>query len=151
MIRAPLKYDRDAASRESGLVCGVSLAKQEFKEECDINELCRRFGLGYEMPQGLRLPTYGDFSHISDYHQAVSAIALARESFDELPAHVRERFSHDPGRFVDFCSDSRNRAELVSMGLIEAPTARLAVREVPPQPAAPSTPVASAGEPAKAV
>lgn len=119
MFRRYYEYDTQAASRESGLACEASLdrTRQEFKEECDINTLIRRFGLGYEMPQGLRVPQYGDFSHISNYHEALNQIAAAGETFDLLPAHVRDRFQNDPGRFVDFCLDSKNRDELVSLGL----------------------------------
>lgn len=96
-----------------------SRAKQAFKDECDINTLVERFGLGYEMPRGLRIPRYGDFSEVTDYHSAANALAAARESFDALPAHVRARFQNDPGAFVDFCSDDANEAEMLKMGLIE--------------------------------
>lgn len=144
MIRVAGQYNRDEASIESGLVCGESMTHQEFKEECDINTLCRRFGLGYQMPQGVRIPTYGDFSHISDYHQALNAIAMARESFDTLPAHVRERFVNDPGRFVDFCSDSRNRPEMEAMGLLQSAPARSASVQATTPPTKPSEAPAAA-------
>lgn len=128
-------YDRFDGD-EHGLMCkDESLAKQSFKEECDINVIVQRFGLDYQVPQGLRLPTYGDFTGVTDFHSAANAIALARESFDLLPAHLRTRFNHDPGSFVAFCSDDANRAEAEKLGLVM------------PKPPKVDAPVASPGAP----
>lgn len=118
-IRSAYNYDRDAASLESGLACkGERGARQEFKDECDINVLLRRFNVTGQFPEGVRMPTYGDFESVNDFHSAANAIAAARESFDVLPAEVRRRFNNDPGDFVDFCSDSKNRDEAVRLGLV---------------------------------
>lgn len=120
--RAPYAYDADAASDAAGLFCAdATLAKQSFKDECDINVLVERFGLGATIPAGLRLPTYGDFTGVSDFHTAANAIAKANESFAALPASVRWRFENDPGQFVAFCSDEKNLPELRKMGLATTP------------------------------
>ena len=107
-IRTPYNYDMDAASVESGVSCPLDedMTQQQFKAECDINEIVRRFGLGQKMPESLRLPQYGDFTEVMDYHTACNAIAEAGEAFDSLPSALRERFSNDPGKFVDFVSKS---------------------------------------------
>ena len=122
-IRSPYNYDVDAASVESGLDCSEAedMTQQQFKEECDINEITRRFGLGAEMPKGLKVPSYGDFTGIESYHDACNAIAEAGESFDALPASLRDRFGNDPGQFVDFVLNDANRDEAVRLGLIQAP------------------------------
>ena len=122
-IRSPYNYDVDAASVESGLFCDAEedMTQQQFKEECDINEITRRFGLGAEMPKGIKVPTYGDFTGIESYHDACNAIAEAGESFDALPATLRDRFKNDPGEFVQFVLDDKNRDEAVRLGLIQAP------------------------------
>lgn len=36
----------------------------------------------------------------------------------DLPAKVRSRFENDPQKFLEFCSDPKNRDEAVSLGLI---------------------------------
>lgn len=134
-VRAPYNYDTDMLSEETGLAClDVSLAKQSFKEECDINTIIDRFGIGYEMPEGVVAPVYGDFTEVKSFQDAVNAIAAANESFDALPAAVRARFRNDPAGFVDFCSDELNRAEAEKLGLVFK-------KEVVP--AATSTPAAS--------
>lgn len=135
-VRNPFNYDRNEASRRSGVDCSlaVNMAKQEFKDECDINTICKQFGLGYEVPRGLRIPTYGDFDMVNDFHSAANAMAAAHESFDALPAHLRERFQNDTGKFVDFCSDPQNRSELVNMGILQEPEIRdRSGRMLPPE------------------
>ncbi|AXH76104.1 MAG: internal scaffolding protein [Microviridae sp.] len=118
-VRTPYNYDVDEASEDSGLTCvEPSLTKQEFKEECDINTIIERFGLAYQMPEGTRMPTYGDFTGLDSYHEAMNAIAQAGESFDVLPASVRARFQNNPGQFVDFVLDEKNREEAVKLGLV---------------------------------
>lgn len=120
----PFNYDARAASERAGLRCPPeSLAHQSFKDECDINTIINRFKIGYEMPEGVRMPTYEDFSEVHDFQSAANAIAQARESFDALPAEVRFRFHNDPADFVAFCSDERNRPEAVKLGLVPPPPA----------------------------
>lgn len=119
-VRSAYNYDRDAASDASGLACvDESRAKQSFAEECDINTIVRRFGLSGELPTGVRMPTYADFTGIFDFHSAMNAIAQAGEAFDSMPAHVRARFDNDPAKFVDFCSQEENRAEAIKLGLVD--------------------------------
>lgn len=131
-IRTPYNYDMHAVSRQTGLACDPAedLTQQQFKVECDINEIVRRFGLGQKMPESLRVPQYGDFTGISDYHEACNAIASAGESFDALPAKVRERFANDPGKFVGFVLEEKNRDEAVRLGIIKAAKEPLKVASV---------------------
>lgn len=98
-----------------------SRAKQEFAEECDINVIVKRFGLLGKLPQGVRMPQYGDFTGVESFHEAANAIAAANESFSAMPAEVRARFQNDPERFVQFCLDDANREEAIKLGLVVAP------------------------------
>ncbi|AXH77972.1 MAG: internal scaffolding protein [Microviridae sp.] len=117
-IRSAFNYDVDEASDESGLVCPEpTRTQQQFCEECDINVIVQRFGITGAMPESMVLPTYGDFSGVGDYQSAIDAISQAQEAFMQLPGHIRAKFGHDPGAFVDFCSDEANIDELRSMGL----------------------------------
>ena len=120
-IRAPFNYDRDSASAESALLCeDVSLSVQSERDDCDINVTMERFGHGVPLPGSLRVPTYGDFTGVSDYRSALHLISEADESFMQLPAVVRSRFQNDPARSVEFCSDPSNIDELRSLGLADA-------------------------------
>lgn len=118
-VRTPFNYDVDKASDDSGLKCDdESLTKQSFKDECDLNNLVKRFGVGTPIPVPSRMPTYGDFTGISDYRSALDAILAADDVFMALPPNIRERFENDPAALVDFCSDPSNRSEAMELGLI---------------------------------
>lgn len=118
-VRSITNYDFKEASLASGLSCPEQTrAHQEYKLECDINQIMKNFGHTGQLPSNIRMPTYGDFEQLDDYHQALNAIARANESFDQLPSDVRKRFNNDPGLFVDFCSDEKNRDEAKALGLV---------------------------------
>lgn len=118
-LRTPYNYDMEAAGDEDAINnTEPSLTHQSMAEECDINTIIRRFGLSGELPVNQRMPTYGDFTQVTDFHTAMNAITEAREAFMAMPAEVRARFHNDPGEFVDFCSDETNINEARKLGLV---------------------------------
>lgn len=117
-LRTPYNYDMAQVSEETGLLCSEpSLAVQDAADEADINTIVRRFGLTGELPSGVRAPVYADFEEVIDFHSAMIAVRSAEVAFMQMPPDVRSRFGNDPGAFVDFCSDSKNLAELQKLGL----------------------------------
>jgi len=127
-LRSLGNYDSDKVSVETGLACeDPSLAQQQFKDECDINTILDRFNVTGQLPVSALQPQFGDFSGVTDYQSALNAVLDAQESFDALPARVRERFANDPAAFVDFCLDEANRGEMKALGLIELHRALLDV------------------------
>lgn len=136
-------YDRQSVSDVTGLDCSESedMAKQEFKDETDINTLVRRYHLTGELPEGVRKPEYGDFTSVASYHEAANMIAQANEAFMAMPAEIRARFGNDPGAFVEFCEKPENLEEARRMGLV--PEVELRAREEAE--AAPVAPVSPPG------
>lgn len=141
-------YDTNAASDESGIDCryklneetgeledNPSMAKQSFAEECDINVMLKRFGITGQMPQGLRLPEYGDYEQVVDFQTAMNIVVEARETFMEMPAHVRARFHNDPQEFLEFCADEKNKDEAVKLGLVVEPEPLVELAPKPVEPA----------------
>lgn len=121
-LRTAYNYDRDLASRESGLFChDLSLTQQHMADDADINEIVRRFGITGQMPQGVRLPTYGDFVGVNDYRAALAAISEADDNFMQYPADLRARFDNDPFKFTEFVLDPASKEELYTLGLAERP------------------------------
>lgn len=143
-LRAPGNYDADMASAHSELFCDPAegMTQQSFAEECDINTIVRRFGLTGEFPSDFQMPQSGDFTGVTDFHEAMNIVRQAQEEFMELPADVRARFANDPGRLLSFLDDESNRAEALKLGLLRAPLEKtrdvvaavdeLAARLVPP-------------------
>lgn len=117
-VRAPYNYDADVVSEETGLEClDLSKAQQNQKDESDINNIVRRFGLTGELPLGVRPPQYGDFTSVTDYQTALNAVLEADRVFMMMPYNVRQRFNNSPEEFVDFCSNPENIDEMVKLGL----------------------------------
>lgn len=133
ILRSMFNYDVDQVSVETGLACqDPSLAQQQFRDECDINNILERFNVTGQLPVTPLEPQFGDFSGIRDYQTALNAVIAAQDSFDSLPARVRERFANDPAAFVDFCLDESNRDEMKVLGLLNE--AALAAVSSPTEP-----------------
>jgi len=115
----PYNFDRSAWSKANGLAC-LDPTKTQVNEQAstDINEIVRQFGLTGQLPDNPLPPQYGDFSDVLDYHGALNAVRGAEEAFMALPAAVRDRFSNDPGRLIEFVADDANMAEAAKLGLI---------------------------------
>lgn len=119
-FRSGFNYDVDAASNEAGLFCDdESLAIQSAKEESDINNIVRKFGLTGQLPDQVSMPKSGDFSNIPDFHTAMNLVRKSQEAFLTVPAEVRARFGNDPQAFMHFVEDDRNRDEAKRLGLLK--------------------------------
>lgn len=119
-LRTPYNYDTLAASDESGIACEeASLAQQQFKDECDINNILKQFNITGQLPANTLSPKYGDFTGISDYKTALDRVIAADEEFMNLPATIRARFNNDAAELIQFLDNEENRAEAEKLGLIE--------------------------------
>lgn len=94
--------------------------KSEFKEECDINNIMKKFNQTGQLPGMIQKnPQYGDFSDPITYQDALNTVIHAQEQFAGLPAHVRARFANDPQLFLKFATDASNAKEMASLGLMK--------------------------------
>ena len=109
-----------------------SLSKQEFKDECDINIIMKKYGPREMVPLGgTRQPMFGDFTQVVDYASAMEQTQDAYEQFMELPAELRAMHDNDPQRFIDWF-DAADEEALRNAGLIvEPPPAAVVVSEAP--------------------
>jgi len=140
-VKNPVTYDRDKNSDNSKFVfTRPSRTQQSFRDECDINNILRKFNVTGQLPIGSVQPEYGDFSGVTDYQSALNAVMAAQDSFLALPAKVRARFDNDPAFFIEFASDEANKDEMRALGLIREETVQTVV-------SSPSEPVL--GEPAQ--
>ena len=122
-VRSAYNYDRNLASRESGLVCDdESRAVQSAEEESNINTIVRRFGISGKLPDQVAMPKSGDFSGAPDFHTAMNLVRQAQEEFVRIPADVRARFRNDPQEFMNFFENPDNYTEALKLGLVNART-----------------------------
>lgn len=102
-----------------------SRTRQEFKDECDLQKIIRRFSSTDEgmqalaNAQGFISGRFEDVSSVPDYQTACNLKMRADAIFEALPAALRKRFDHDPGKFLDFVDDPANIEELKSLGLVK--------------------------------
>ena len=116
-------YDTKTASDDAVVQepYGESLTIQAHAEDADINVLMKRYGITGHMPENPRIPTYGDFSNITDYRSALHAVQAAHEGFMEIPAELRARFDNDPQKFLEYAANPANNDDLIKHGLKKAP------------------------------
>jgi len=121
--RSAYNYDPKVASVECALCMPEDEGKtqQHFKEECDINTIIKRFGLGVALPTTFKAPMTGDFSDVSDFQTAMNAVKEAETAFMQMPAALRKRFDHDPQQLLGFLDHEGNREEAMTLGLIPRP------------------------------
>lgn len=98
--------------------------KQEFRDECDINVLMKRYqktGLFPQYPH--QSPRYVSNIGMPDYQESLNIVNQAREEFAGLNSELRKRFDNDPAKFLAFVNDEKNADELIALGLREKPKA----------------------------
>lgn len=117
-VRSAMNFDKKAWSNKWGFKCtDVSRTVQAHKDEADINNIVKAFGITGKLPQGLRVPTYGDFEGVDDYRSAVELVKEAEANFLKVPAELRAKLGHDPGNFAEWCADPGNLEEMRKLGL----------------------------------
>lgn len=135
-VRTSWNYDTNQASIDTGLACAdESLTQQQFRDECDINNILRNFGVTGHLPTTAVQPMAGDFTEIGDYQEALEAVRASEENFLALPSSVRDRFQHDPRVFVDFCLNPANLEAVRELGLAPRPPAPTIAELKPSTPA----------------
>lgn len=135
-FRKHFGYDTEKASNEAALQPdehGESLTIQSHSEDADINVLMRRFKVTGQLPQIERLPSYGDFTGISDYRTALHAVMDAEDQFLKLPAELRAKYQNDPQLFLEAVDSGSASEALRAVGLLPKVEAA-----PPPPPAAPA-------------
>lgn len=115
--------------------------RQEFKDECDINNVIKHYkqtGQITHIAARAQQGTYTDLPDPVDFQDAINLVMEAENAFASLPAKVRDRFGNDPERFLDFMSKPENQDEMISLGL---------AKDTRPLKPPPSTPEPSASTP----
>lgn len=121
-VRDPLEFDTHLY--DDGIDCSVepSMTKQEFRDECDINQIMARYEKTGQLPSvNYRQPMYGDVSSLASFHDAMNTVVQAEQMFMALPAELRDRFGNDPAQMLKFLDDPENKDEAIRLGIVNAP------------------------------
>lgn len=79
----------DAARLDCSIEGNTDMARQEFKDDADINKLLARFGINTPTRTN---PQFGEVDFTADLQGALSAIADARTAHANLPPEVKKDF-----------------------------------------------------------
>lgn len=116
------RFNRPITAGRLNLAGQLDRTRQEFKDECDINFIMKRYEATGVMPQPWKSPPVGsfaDFASAPDFMEAQTIIARSREQFATLPARVRDRFQNNPAHLLAFLEDEGNLGEARSLGLLK--------------------------------
>lgn len=121
---------------DPGLDCSndVDRTKQEFKDECDMNNIVARINksgfVPLEAQDSLRRAVFGDASAMpTSLEQIYEVAGRADAAFEQLPAVLRERFG-DMATALKWIEDPANLKEAQDLGLL--------AKSAPAVPAAPA-------------
>jgi len=110
----PGKHDEDGNP--------VYFTEQAHKKECEIDHILKKFdktGLITHI-QDIEAK-FGDVTGM-EFQNMQNKIAAAKNSFNQLPLDIRNRFENDPAKLLSFMDDENNRHEAIKLGLIHEDT-----------------------------
>lgn len=123
-------YSRPKVSPE--ITCPPGMTEQSFRNECDINQILKRFVKTGNLEHAERYePVYGEHTGL-DLKSALDIVADANNMFMDLPSETRNRFENDPAQFLDFVQDEENAEEMFKLGLRTKPPPEKTAPEAPP-------------------
>lgn len=132
-VRTPYNYDTKEVSIATGLACPEpTLAKQEFKDDADINNIMYQYGRTGELPQ-IPGAVFGDFENTMSYHDMQNTLIEAQNAFKTLPASIRATFNNDPANVIDFLNNPANRDKAIELGLVNGQITAKQAEETPPK------------------
>lgn len=96
-----------------------SLTDPQFLKETDVNIILKKYRVTGLLPTSDGYPSYGDFSHLTDFSKCLDLVNDGQAAFSALPSDLRARFGHDSKAFFDFVLDPDNEDECIRLGLRE--------------------------------
>lgn len=116
-LDSPFRTAYSSHVRVSFQTTGLSLTKQSFKNECDVNNILKNYNKTGIMPENFNPGEYRDLDGI-DYQEYMQVVASANSMFEGLDSALRKRFKNDPAQLLSFVHDDKNIAEAKELGLL---------------------------------
>ena len=114
-VRCGIDWLSEEGVREPGMT------EQCHKTECDIGSILRKYDkTGLLTHVNKAVADYGDFSEVNEYKESLNKVIAAQEAFGDLPSGIRKKFGNDPGNYLEFVSEPKNKEEMIKLGLANA-------------------------------
>lgn len=98
---------------------GRTLTAQEYKKECDINNIVNMWRNSGIVPNvKVQEPLYVDVSEEVDLQTSINRVIDAQNAFMTLDPNIRKEFNNDPVELLKFLSDEKNKSRAEELGLI---------------------------------
>lgn len=108
-------YDKRPRPR---IKTGKGQTQQHFKDECDINNIMRRFAAGAEITHLARVtPRYGE-APAQSFAEAMFLVKDTEREFNALPSEIRKEFMNDASLYLDAISDPDKADRLRELGIL---------------------------------
>lgn len=116
------RYNPHEARKFSFECRGESLTQQQFKKECDVNQILNKYKkTGMITHINKHQGNFGDFSNVDDYQTSLHKVMTAQASFMQMPSELRNKFNNDPAQLISFMTDDKNKEDCIKFGLIKKP------------------------------
>lgn len=113
-----VSVEKNGRTRVRTVNNGPVMAQQQFKAECDINNIVNNYAKTGLLPQNIKSGgQFADFSNIRDYQGMLDTILQAENTFMQLDPQIRSRFENNPGKLIEFIQKKQNYDEGVKLGL----------------------------------
>jgi phage internal scaffolding protein len=109
---------KNGSLKISSLNSEPSLTQQQFKAECDINNIIKSYSQTGVLPVSTKVGKFLDVSNVTDYQTSLNTVYQAQKAFDDLPSKIRTRFKNDPNELLAFIEDDKNHEEALQLGLL---------------------------------
>lgn len=120
-MKQKIKERKANGSKRVSMDCvGPSKTRASQQKETEINGIISKYDRTGTLTHITRsVPRFDDVSNITDYKSALDQVLEAQKQFSQLPSDLRSHFDNDPGKLIEFLSDSKNLEKAVEMGLVE--------------------------------
>lgn len=96
----------------------IYYVEQSQRDQCDINKIIRKYDKTGLITHVRNVEArYGDVTGL-EFKTAMDRVIEMQQLFDQMPSHIRKRFSNDPALYLEFMENPENRDEAIKLGLI---------------------------------
>lgn len=108
---------------------GIKPAKQEFKQDADINSIMAKFQKTGAIDHVSKHQQNYGIATPQSLHEALNVVTAAQTMFNDLPSSLRNKFENRASDFLKFVQDEKNYEEAIELGLDLTPEASQAAHE----------------------
>jgi len=96
----------------------ASLTRQEFKHECDVNNVLAKFQKTQIIEHLNRVNGASiDNTLYGSYQESMNIVINAEKAFKAIPSKLRKMFDNDPSQYLAFTTDPANLDKMRELGL----------------------------------